>query len=114
MIAAIMGTREADEEDAELHYFSLLWKGDFIRAARFAEKKDWPELVGDALFLSGSPSQARPFYEAALKRDPKAYWPTTKLADVFFALGDTANEKLYREKMYGKLGSGLENQLNVR
>ena len=41
--------------------------------------------------------------KAALKRDPNAYWPTVKLADVFFALGDTANEKRYRERMYGRL-----------
>ena len=104
MIAAIIEPREAGESDPELHYFSLLWKGDFTRAAAFAEKNGWPELTGDALFLSGSPSQARPFYEAALKKDPDAYWPTVKLADVFFALGDTANEKSLREKIYGRLG----------
>jgi len=103
MIGAIIGTRESDAQNPELHYFSLLWKGEFTRAARFAEKMDWPEQVGDALFLSGSPSQARSHYEAALKRTPTSYWPTTKLADVFFALGDTENEKLYRQKMYGKL-----------
>lgn len=104
MIAAILEAREADPSDPELHYFSLLWKGDFTRAASFAEKMAWPELTGDALFLSGSPSQARPFYEAALKADPNAYWPNVKLADVFFALGDTANEKRFREKIYGRLG----------
>jgi len=103
MIGAIIGTRESDEQNPELHYFSLLWKGEYTRAAGFAEKMDWPEQVGDALFLSGSPSQARPYYEAALRRAPDAYWPTTKLADVFFALGDTENEKLYRQKMYGRL-----------
>jgi hypothetical protein len=103
MIGAVIGTRDAGEDNAELRYFSLLWKGDFAAAARFAEMRNWPEQVGDALFLSGSPSQARPYYEEALKRAPNSYWPTTKLADVFFLLGDTENEKLYRQKMYGHL-----------
>ena len=52
---------------------------------------------------SGSPGQARPLYEEALRHNPGAYWPTTKLSDVFHLLGDAAHEKEYRQRMYGKL-----------
>ena len=89
-------------EDAN-PYYTMLWKGEYARAARFAEKMNWPERVGDALFLSGSPQLARRWYEEALQREPNAYWPATKLSDVFFILGDTANEQLYRQRMYGRL-----------
>jgi hypothetical protein len=85
------------------HYFVLLWKGEFNRAARFAEKNDWPERAADAFFLSGSPALARPFYEEALRREPGSYWPTVKLSDVFHLLGDARNEKAYRQKIYGRL-----------
>ena len=94
----IAGIADLDE------YYALLWKGEFTRAARLAERMDEPEHAGDALFLAGSPAQARPFYEAALRKDPQSsYWPTVKLSDIFHLLGDTANEKVYRQKMYGKL-----------
>ncbi|HEV8658437.1 MAG TPA: hypothetical protein VGS96_07385 [Thermoanaerobaculia bacterium] len=92
-----------DPDLAEQYYFLLLWKGAFSRAARFAEKQGWPERAGDALFLSGAPSQARPLYEEALRREPNSYWPTVKLSDVFHLLGDSANEKVYRQRMYGRL-----------
>jgi hypothetical protein len=84
-------------------YFVLLWNNDFPAAARLAEERKWSEGIGDALFLSGSPSQARRYYEDALQKDPNAYWPTVKLSDIFHILGDTQNEKVYREKMYGRL-----------
>ncbi|MGZ5476518.1 MAG: hypothetical protein ACXW29_09495 [Thermoanaerobaculia bacterium] len=94
----IAGIADLDE------YYALLWKNEFTRAARLAEEIDEPEHAGDALFLAGSPTQARPFYEAALRKDPaSSYWPTVKLSDIFHLLGDTANEKVYRQKMYGKL-----------
>jgi hypothetical protein len=94
----IAGIADLDE------YYALLWKNEFTRAARLAEKMDEPEHAGDALFLAGSPTQARTFYEAALRKDPESsYWPTVKLSDIFHLIGDTANEKVYRQKMYGKL-----------
>jgi hypothetical protein len=100
----------ADEAIAEQYYFVLLWKGDAPGAARFAEAAArrtndaaWFERAGDALFLGGSPSQARGLYEEALRRDTTSYWATTKLSDVFFKLGDAANEAIYRQRMYGKL-----------
>ncbi|HSP33957.1 MAG TPA: hypothetical protein VLU46_06545 [Thermoanaerobaculia bacterium] len=84
-------------------YFTMLWNGEYAAAARLAEEKGWNERAGDALFLSGSPSMARKYYERALREEPNAYWPTVKLSDVFHLLGDAANEKAYRQKMYGKL-----------
>ena len=84
-------------------YDTMLWNGEYAAAARLAEENGWSERAGDALFLSGSPSMARKYYELALEKEPNAYWPTVKLSDVFHLLGDTANEKVYRQKIYGKL-----------
>ncbi len=95
--AMIGGIADLDQYDV------MLWNNEFAAAARLAEKNHWSERVGDALFLSGSPSQARPFYEEALRKDPTAYWPTLKLSDISHLLGDTRQEKVYRQKIYGHL-----------
>jgi hypothetical protein len=102
MIAAMMGV-ESERQDDETRYFVMLWKGEFARAVALAETHSWHERAGDALFLSGSPAAARTKYEQALRDQPNAYWPTVKLSDVAHALGDTANERRYRERMYGAL-----------
>jgi tetratricopeptide (TPR) repeat protein len=105
MIAAVADPSRAHEDrlDPDERYFVMLWKGELARAARFAEERKWAERTGDALFLSGAPALARKYYEQALRDEPNAYWPTVKLSDVFHLLGDTANEKVYRQKMYGRL-----------
>jgi len=95
--AMIAGQAEVDD------YFAMLWNGEYAAAAKLAEERDWPERVGDALFLSGSPSMARKYYERAMRDEPGSYWHTVKLSDVFHLLGDTAHEKEYRQKIYGKL-----------
>ena len=102
MLAAMMGL-ESEQQDDETRYFVLLWQGEFARAARLAEKNQWPERAADALFLSGSPTAARKLYEQALAAEPNAWWPTVKLSDVAHVLGDAENERVYREKMYGAL-----------
>jgi hypothetical protein len=102
MLAAMMG-EETETQDDETRYYLLLWKADYPRAATLAEKNHWPERAADALFLSGSPTTARPLYEAALRANPNAYWPTLKLSDIAHVLGDAQKEKEYREKMYGAL-----------
>jgi hypothetical protein len=102
MLVAMMGL-ERDKQDDETRYFVLLWKREFARAATLAERHAWSERVGDALFLAGSHTAARRWYERALREDPKAYWPNVKLSDIAHVLGDTQNEKLYRERMYGAL-----------
>lgn len=105
MIAVAADPSRAPEErlDPDERYFVMLWKGEFARAARFAEQQKWAERTGDALFLSGAPALARKYYEQALREEPNAYWPTVKLSDVFHLLGDSEKEKLYRQKMYGRL-----------
>jgi len=105
MIAAAADPARAPEErlDPDEQYFLMLWKGEYARAAKFAEEQKWPERIGDALFLSGAPAAARKYYEMALRAEPDAYWPAVKLSDVFHLLGDAANERVYREKMYGRL-----------
>jgi tetratricopeptide (TPR) repeat protein len=105
MIAVVADPSRAPEDrlDPDERYFVMLWKGEFAGAARFAEERKWTERTGDALFLSGAPALARKYYEQALRDEPNAYWPTVKLSDVFHLLGDTANEKVYRQKMYGRL-----------
>jgi len=102
MLAAMMGLETAAQDD-ETRYFVLLWRQEFSRAATLAEKNGWLERTGDALFLAGSPAAARRLYERALQAEPGAYWPTVKLSDVAHVLGDSANEKIYRERMYGAL-----------
>jgi hypothetical protein len=102
MLAAMMGLENAVQDD-ETRYFVLLWKQEFSRAATLAEKNGWMERTADALFLAGSPAAARKLYERALQAEPGSYWPTVKLSDVAHVLGDTANEKVYRERMYGAL-----------
>jgi hypothetical protein len=109
MVAATMGI-ESEKQSEEIRYFVMLWKEDFARAARFAEEMaksdktgEWLERAGDALFLSGAAVQARPLYETSLQCDKNAYWPTVKLSDIAFLLGDPAGERAYREKMYGAL-----------
>jgi hypothetical protein len=102
MLAAMMGI-ESGAQDDETRYFVMLWNSQFTRAATLAKKNSWLEREADALFLGGSPTAARARYELALKQEPNAYWPTVKLSDVAHLLGDVANEKLYRERMYGTL-----------
>jgi tetratricopeptide (TPR) repeat protein len=122
--AATEGMRAALPETWETHwrarlvaneyYNVLLWKGQFRQASAFAERMaavlqssggaaDWIERSGDGLLLAGAPIEARAAYERVLALDPVSYGATTKLSDVYFLLGDTAHEKLYREKTYGTL-----------
>jgi hypothetical protein len=109
MVAATMGA-ESDRQVPEMRYFVMLWKQDFTRAVRLAEEMarsdasgEWLERAGDALFLSAGAAQARPLYEASLRKQPNAYWPTVKLSDVAFLLGDAEREKSYRQRIYGVL-----------
>lgn len=96
----------------DLRYFVLLWQREYRRAADFAQRAarldsadttQWLERSGDALLLAGSPSEARVFYEQVLQREPDAWGATSRMADVFFLLGDSDREKVYREKIYGHL-----------
>jgi tetratricopeptide (TPR) repeat protein len=108
MIAALADLDRAEQwfrENAreEELFFVLLWKGEFARAASLAEKEKWHEHAGDALFLAGLYRRAQLAYEQALQEDPNAWWAAAKLSDVHHALGDAANERLYRQRLFGAL-----------
>jgi tetratricopeptide (TPR) repeat protein len=98
---------------AEQYFLTLLWKGDFSRADRFAEsmlargtgkdKSLWREHLGDAAFLIGDIQRARGFYEASLAEHPRPSSVWLKLSDVYFKLGDIEKERTFRERLYGGL-----------
>jgi tetratricopeptide (TPR) repeat protein len=104
---------EVEPAVLDLRYFVLLWKREYRRAAELAQQtasRDtsdaarWLERSGDALLLAGAPGEARSLYEQVLEREPDDWGATTRLADVFFLLGDAAREKTVRERIYGHLG----------
>ena len=110
MIAAIADLDRAERwfeehlpEHADEYYFVLLWRGEFNRAAAFAETMKWDERAADGYFLAGSPARARTLYERALRDDPKSWWAAAKLSDVHHVLGDAAGERMYRERLFGAL-----------
>lgn len=99
---------------AEEYFLALLWKGDAARARGFAEgmlersrdaaaQSGWRERLGDAALLTGDAVRARDLYEASLAghAQPQPVW--RKLSDVYFKLGDAAQERSYRERVYGGL-----------
>ena len=98
---------------AEQYFLTLLWKGDFSLADRFAEsmlarsigkdKSLWREHLGDAAFLTGDIERARGFYEASLAEHPRPSAVWLKLSDVYFKLGDMEKERTFRERVYGGL-----------
>ncbi|HVT04332.1 MAG TPA: hypothetical protein VHL58_13270 [Thermoanaerobaculia bacterium] len=106
------GVDEVESAIVDQHYFVLLWQREYRRAAELAQRAarrdppqatQWLERSGDALLLAGAPGEARRFYEQVLVLEPDAYGATTRLADVFFLLGDAGREKTYRERIYGHL-----------
>ena len=100
---------------AEEYFFVLLWKNQTSEAQQFAERmlaryqalgipnSKWLERLGDALFLLDNFSGALERYDQSLKGDPRNTGVLVKLSDVYFRLGDLEGERLYREKIYGKL-----------
>jgi hypothetical protein len=95
---------------AEEYYFVLLWRGDFVRAARYAERvaarletlkvdaSAWRERAGDALLLDNQLDAARHTYEAL-----DSWSATEKLADIAYLRNDAEGERRLREKLYGSL-----------
>ncbi len=65
----------------------------------------WYERLGDAAFFLGNFTLALQQYEKGLKGDAQRPGILVKLSDVYFRLGDLQNERLYREKIYGAIGS---------
>jgi tetratricopeptide (TPR) repeat protein len=100
---------------AEEYFFVLLWKNQTSEAQQFAERmlvryqtlgipsSKWLERLGDVLFLMNNFSGALERYDESLKEDSRNTGVLVKLSDVYFRLGDLEGERLYREKIYGKL-----------
>jgi tetratricopeptide (TPR) repeat protein len=102
---------------AEQYFLVLLWKNQAADAERFAQRmadryealgipsSRWYERMGDAAFLLGNFTMALEKYEKGLKEHAQRPGILVKLSDVYFRLGDLENERLYREKIYGTIGS---------
>jgi tetratricopeptide (TPR) repeat protein len=102
---------------AEQYFLVLLWKNQAVAAERFAQRmadryealgissSRWYERMGDAAFFLGNFTMALQQYEKGLKRHEPNPGILVKLSDVYFRLGDLENERVYREKIYGTIGS---------
>ena len=103
----------------EQYYFLLLWRDDYAGALEFArrvaahvERKTgsagvWYEFQGSAAFLLGDYQLALDDYELALTANKanssRVCSVYLKLSDLAFTMGDTDNERHYREQVYGSL-----------
>jgi tetratricopeptide (TPR) repeat protein len=102
---------------AEQYFLVLLWKNQAAAAERFAQRmadryealgipsSRWYERMGDAAFFLGNFTIALQHYEKGLRGHEQNPGILVKLSDVYFRLGDLENERLYREKIYGTIGS---------
>jgi hypothetical protein len=105
---------------ADQYFYVLLWRKQTILAERFAERMvdryrvlgiqsaDWIEKLGDAAFVRDDFGTALRRYEESLGSDNNQAEPRIlqKISDVYFRFGDFEKERLYREKVYGRLDSG--------
>lgn len=101
---------------AEQYFLVLLWKNQIADAEQFAQRmadryqtlgipgSRWFERLGDAAFLLGNFAMALERYEKGLKGNEQSAGILVKLSDVYFRLGDLEKERLYREKIYGRMG----------
>ena len=99
---------------ADQYFYVLLWQRKIAEAEQFAERmmnryrtSIWIERLGDAAFMSGDYGSALRRYEESLSIDEKHRETRVllKLSDVYFRLGDLDKERLYREMIFGKMGS---------
>jgi hypothetical protein len=104
----------------EQYFYVLLWQKQTAAAAQFArrmvdrcwalgiEPASWLERIGDAAFVEGDFGEAlRRYLETAgPDREPSEPRLLQKLSDVYFRVGDLDRERLYRERVYGRLSGG--------
>lgn len=100
---------------AEQRYYVLLWQNRLREALDYAGRMvvryremglaegKWLERQGDAMFRSGDYVGALQQYEESIGRKNNADSVYLKLSDVHFMLGNLAEEREYREKIYGSL-----------
>ncbi|MGR8936091.1 MAG: hypothetical protein ACU837_17190 [Gammaproteobacteria bacterium] len=100
---------------AEQHFFSLLWRGAYSDAQRYAQRLArhftavpqaralWTERSGDAAFLGGRRDVAAEAYRTAAAVGGNNPGPLEKLADLAYLSGDIGQERRFREAVYGTL-----------
>ena len=105
---------------ADQYFYVLLWQKQTGAAAQFAgrmvdryrmlgiEPSSWIERIGDAAFMQADFSEALRRYAEILGADQDHAEPRIlqKMSDVYFRLGDLEQERLYRERVYGRLSGG--------
>src|SRR3984893_7673188 len=105
---------------ADQYFYVLLWQKQSGAAAQFAgrmvdryrmlgiEPSSWIERIGDAAFMQADFSEALRRYAQILGADQAHAEPRIlqKMSDVYFRLDDLEQERLYRERVYGRLSGG--------
>jgi tetratricopeptide (TPR) repeat protein len=103
---------------AETYYFVLLAKGDLALAQDFAERAarrleesgppsaEWLERAGDAALRQRRLAEAKQLYERSRRASTSPVWILLKLSDVAWIEEDLAQERAYRERVYGALREG--------
>ena len=105
---------------ADQYFYVLLWQKQTAAASQFAgrmvdryrvlgiEPSSWIEKIGDAAFMQADFNEALRRYAQLLgaEQDPAEPRILQKISDVYFRLGDLEKERLYREKVYGRLSGG--------
>jgi hypothetical protein len=105
---------------ADQYFYVLLWRKHTGAAAQFAgrmvdryrmlgiEPSSWIEKIGDTAFMQADFSEALRRYAEILGADQDHAEPRIlqKMSDVYFRLGDLEQERLYRERVYGRLSGG--------
>jgi tetratricopeptide (TPR) repeat protein len=102
---------------ADQYFYVLLWQKQIAMASQYGgrmvdryrvlgiEPSSWLEKIGDAAFMQGDLNEALRRYTETLAAGGDREEPRIlqKMSDVYFRLGDLDTERLYREKVYGRL-----------
>jgi tetratricopeptide (TPR) repeat protein len=105
---------------ADQYFYVLLWQKQTAAASQFAgrmvdryralgiDPSSWIEKIGDAAFMQSDLGEALRRYAEILGLDEEHAEPRIlqKMSDVYFRLGDLDKERLYRERVYGRLSDG--------
>lgn len=98
----------------EQYYFALLWEQNYHDAFYYArdmmtrlqalgfESAKWQERAADAAFYSKDYELAIEHYQSSLNIEGGCNCAHLKLADIYHIKGDSAKEREYREKIYGR------------